>query len=504
MSNNIESIRLRADTAAPAGFGFLLVRLALDLAAVSLAWRLTAEIRLSLNPYMAAAIPREAIPQVAPSLMTLLALWLLTSLWLKTYQRSADAPISAALFRVAEASMGFCGLAIIATFFVRILGEELSRSFVLLLAPITFLCLVGSLAVSIQLSRQIQRRWPVVKRVAVLGSEEEAEEVISAIRRANDGNVEVRGLILPARAAERVTAGGAISAMAKPSSELPMLGATRDLAELINQERLDRIIIASQSLDAAEAEFCAQVMKRMGVTVTRPIRRAASDVTVRYRVEYGLHVIDVEAVPFSHWQEVIKRGMDLTLSLMLITLLLPLFAFLAVAVLLTSSGPVFYKSPRVGKGGRYFTFWKFRSMYVDGPARSELAAHNERSGHFFKIRRDPRITPLGRLMRRFSLDELPQLFNVLAGEMSLVGPRPLPAEDLDKDGMSRAFAEWAEQRSLVRPGITGLWQVNGRSDLPFERTMELDLKYIRDRSIALDLRILFQTPAAVLSGRGAY
>lgn len=504
MQQDNASMRSRPEAAVPDGFGFRLVRLAFDLAAVSVAWRLTEEMRLLLNPYMAAEIPREAMPQIAPSLLTLLALWLVTSLWLKTYRRSADAPLSAALFRVAEAAVGFCAFAIIATFFVRILGADLSRSFVLLLAPLTFVCLVGSLAAWTQVSRRIQRRWPVVKRVAVLGSEEEAEEVVSAIRRANDGNVEVRGLILPARVAERVGVGASVTLMAGPPSDPPMLGTTRDLAELINQERLDRIIVASHSLDAMEAEFCAQVMKRMGVTVTRPIRPAAADVMVRCRVEYGLHVVDLEAVACSHWQEVIKRGMDLTLSLALITLLLPLFTILAFAVLLTSPGPVFYKSQRVGRGGRYFTFWKFRSMYVDGPDRQELAARNEGSGHFFKIFHDPRITPLGRLMRRLSLDELPQLFNVLAGDMSLVGPRPLPAEDLDKDGMSRAFAEWAEQRSLLRPGITGLWQVNGRSDLPFERTMELDLKYVRERSIALDLRILLQTPGAVLSGRGAY
>jgi lipopolysaccharide/colanic/teichoic acid biosynthesis glycosyltransferase len=143
-------------------------------------------------------------------------------------------------------------------------------------------------------------------------------------------------------------------------------------------------------------------------------------------------------------------------------------------------------------------------MYVDGPRRSDLGKWNEKSGHIFKIRRDPRVTAVGRLIRRLSLDELPQLFNVLAGDMSLVGPRPLPAEDLDPDGLSRKFADWANQRSNMRPGITGLWQVRGRSDLPFAKMIELDLQYIREWSIATDLGILLRTPGAIIRGVGAY
>ena len=194
---------------------------------------------------------------------------------------------------------------------------------------------------------------------------------------------------------------------------------------MINRECLDRIIVASDSLTEPEFEHCGQVTRRMGVTVSQPVRPGAG-VMVSYRAEYGLHLIDVQAVPFSHWHEILKSGMDAVLSLVLITILLPLLALLACLVRLTSRGPVFYKSQRVGKGGRYFTFWKFRTMYVEGPDRRALSEQNEGSGHLFKIRRDPRVTPVGRMMRRLSLDELPQLFNVLAGDMSLVGPPRCP------------------------------------------------------------------------------
>jgi lipopolysaccharide/colanic/teichoic acid biosynthesis glycosyltransferase len=185
-------------------------------------------------------------------------------------------------------------------------------------------------------------------------------------------------------------------------------------------------------------------------------------------------------------------------------LMLPLFFIIGILIRITSTGPIFFCSRRVGKGGRYFTFWKFRSMYVAGPRRSDLERSNEKSGHIFKMRCDPRVTPVGRILRRLSLDEIPQLFNVLAGDMSLVGPRPLPAEDLDPDGMSREFTDWAERRSMVRPGITGLWQIRGRSELPFTKMMEFDIEYIENWSIRLDLGILLKTPRAVFFGDGAY
>jgi lipopolysaccharide/colanic/teichoic acid biosynthesis glycosyltransferase len=217
-----------------------------------------------------------------------------------------------------------------------------------------------------------------------------------------------------------------------------------------------------------------------------------------------MHLIDISAARFSQWQDVIKRALDVLVSLPLITVMLPLFVLIALLIRVTSNGPIFFCSRRVGKGGRYFTFWKFRSMYVAGPGRSDLEQCNEKSGHIFKMRCDPRITPVGRILRRLSLDEIPQLFNVLAGDMSLVGPRPLPAEDLDPDGMSQKFADWAAQRSLVRPGITGLWQIRGRSELPFNKMMELDIEYIENWSIRLDLGILLETPRAIFSGEGAY
>jgi lipopolysaccharide/colanic/teichoic acid biosynthesis glycosyltransferase len=208
-------------------------------------------------------------------------------------------------------------------------------------------------------------------------------------------------------------------------------------------------------------------------------------------------------VTITRKQELAKRMLDLMVGFVTLVLLAPVMLLIAMAVKLTSEGPVYFVAPRVGRGGRYFNFYKFRSMYT-GNKREEVAGGNEKAGHLFKIKYDPRITPVGRFIRRYSLDELPQLFNVIAGDMSLVGPRPLPAEDLAGDGTSADFKQWADQRARVLPGITGLWQVKGRSDLDFEDMVRLDVEYVRNWSIWLDVKILLMTPAAVLSGRGAY
>jgi exopolysaccharide biosynthesis polyprenyl glycosylphosphotransferase len=242
----------------------------------------------------------------------------------------------------------------------------------------------------------------------------------------------------------------------------------------------------------------------MGVVLSHALAPPSSKVRMEFADLYGMRLLDLRPVAFTRGQEIIKRCFDIIASTAILFLVAPVMLVLAALIKLTSEGPVFYKSPRVGKGGRHFTFLKFRSMYQDKADRKQVAAFNEKGGHIFKIRNDPRVTPLGRFMRRYSLDELPQLFNVLRGEMSLVGPRPLPAADLDPDGQSRKFASWSEQRSRVLPGLTGLWQISGRSDLSFEKMIDLDVEYIRNWSLGLDLRILLETPLVALTGRGAY
>ena len=196
----------------------------------------------------------------------------------------------------------------------------------------------------------------------------------------------------------------------------------------------------------------------------------------------------------------LKRAVDVVASGLGMVLLSPLFVGIALAVRLTSPGPAFFSQVRVGRFGRHFKFYKFRSMYVDAEARkAALMAQNEsKDGVIFKMKNDPRVTPVGRILRRTSLDELPQLFNVFIGDMSLVGPRPpVPSE-------VREYTLEDRKRLNVKPGITCIWQISGRSDIPFAQQVSLDKDYIRSQGFFSDLCILLKTIPAILTGKGAY
>jgi exopolysaccharide biosynthesis polyprenyl glycosylphosphotransferase len=199
------------------------------------------------------------------------------------------------------------------------------------------------------------------------------------------------------------------------------------------------------------------------------------------------------------WQVLVKRMQDFVISLVLLVILSPLFLAISILVKLTSDGPVFFLQERVGRNKRRFKILKFRTMVPDAEElMADLEALNELSGPVFKIKNDPRLTPIGRFLRRSSLDELPQLLNVLLGDMSLVGPRPMAVRDF------KGFSEdWQRRRFSVPPGITCLWQINGRNSIPFQEWMEMDMQYIAEWSLWLDLKILLRTIPAVWKGTGA-
>jgi exopolysaccharide biosynthesis polyprenyl glycosylphosphotransferase len=204
-------------------------------------------------------------------------------------------------------------------------------------------------------------------------------------------------------------------------------------------------------------------------------------------------------VPDSPSYRIAKRTLDIALALAGLTLLLPLVPVIVVLIKLDSSGSVLFAQKRIGRGGRLFTCYKFRSMVRNAEAlKTQLATLNEATGPAFKIREDPRITPIGAFLRRSSLDEVPQLANVLLGQMSIVGPRPqIPAE-------VELYEPWHRRRLEVKPGITCLWQIAGRSEISFDEWMRLDLEYVRRRSLHMDLYILFRTLPAVIARKGAY
>ena len=482
-SNRITNWRLFA----PVHFG-------LDIAVLLLAWYTAIQLRVQLNPWMPVHISAVVVRSLAPHPAVIVLLWTVVAMWVGLYRRKKMWSAARAIQQAVESDIIACALAIVVTFFSRGTINDISRSFIFLFGPISLFLLAVSFYMAMLITCSLQKRWVQPRRIAVLGEGEHLMTLIRNIEGAGTGSLRVAGVILP----EATRTEGA------HRSSLRVLGTVHQLAEVINREKLDQLICMS-SLSTRDFELCGAVSNRMGVTFSRTLP-TPSWINVRYEFnrEYGLDLLDAQPVPFSHGQELIKRTVDLVAAASVCIILSPVLLLLAILIRLTSAGPVIYKSPRVGRGGRHFMFWKFRSMYVNGPRREDLLHRNERNGHLFKMRNDPRVTPLGRFMRRFSLDELPQLYNVLAGEMSLVGPRPLPAEDMDPDGLSTEHSAWAEQRVQVRPGITGIWQIRGRSDLSFEQMVEFDLEYIRNWSLAMDLQLLLETPLAVFSGRGAY
>jgi exopolysaccharide biosynthesis polyprenyl glycosylphosphotransferase len=284
-------------------------------------------------------------------------------------------------------------------------------------------------------------------------------------------------------------------------TEYHLAGNLSSLPRLLRERVIDEVVIALpiKSFYARTAEIVAQceeqgIVVRFGSEIFNPtLARSASE-------EFeDSSVISFYTGSMHGWSVWVKRAFDFSFSYILLVLLSPLFVVTGLLIKVTSKGPVFFSQERVGINKRRFRLYKFRTMIADAEQKlAEIEHLNEVSGPVFKIKDDPRITAIGRILRRTSIDELPQLFNVLKGDMSLVGPRPLPVRDVDGFGK-----DWQRRRFSVRPGITCLWQVNGRSDLPFENWMELDMQYIDQWSLWLDLKILARTVPVVLRGSGA-
>jgi exopolysaccharide biosynthesis polyprenyl glycosylphosphotransferase len=467
------------------------VQFAFDLAAVLIAWESVIRFRILFNPLTYMQVSWYCASAWVPPLAMVLPIWTAAVLRLRVYRMKNALKAWDNLVRIGEYALLLSSITAAVTFFSRRLGGDISRSFVLFLLPTSFLMFVVARYLALLVTHFADKHWPSPLRIALLGDSSAAMHVVNRMGATKMAGA-IRGLILPEGHTLDVH-----------SEFVPVLGTTSQLAELINREQLDRIIVLNGSAPRDELESCNRVIKRMGVTVDWPLDFATESVKVNLSTHYGLPLVEVVPLQLMRGQQVIKRIFDIFGAAFSLVLFSPPMLLIAILVKLTSEGPVLYKAQRVGKGGRYFPFLKFRSMYTTMD-RKHVTSRNEKNGHIFKMRNDPRVTPIGRFIRRYSLDELPQLINVLRGEMSLVGPRPLPAGDLDPDGMSRQFATWAEARSQVHPGITGLWQIRGRSELPFEDMIRYDLEYIQNWSLALDLKIMFETPALVLKGVGAY
>jgi exopolysaccharide biosynthesis polyprenyl glycosylphosphotransferase len=282
----------------------------------------------------------------------------------------------------------------------------------------------------------------------------------------------------------------------KPGS--PIVGTVEDVPRLCKELDVDRILIGFSRTHPGD--LVEQMRPLQGKVAISIVPRYFELLSWRSQVEdlCGLPMIDVAPPALSMSARFVKRTVDIAVASAGLVVLSPVLLVSAVAIKMSSPGPVLFRQLRVGRGGRPFTIFKLRTMHVNAEqVRHELTDENESDG-LFKIREDPRIHRFGRFLRRTSLDEIPQLFNVLRGDMALVGPRPFVLEESERiDG-------WAARRFEVRPGLTGLWQVSGRSNLNFDELRRLDYLYVASWSLKWDLRIMWHTPACVLQSRGAY
>ena len=366
----------------------------------------------------------------------------------------------------------------------------LSRTLVVGAVPaLAGLTLVERFAARRMLHRS-RSRGRGVKRVVVVGRGGAVLELVDRLRRTQHVGLEVVAACVTPDDRARVAR----------VAELPVAG-LGDVLDLARRMGADTIAVTSASETAAEyLRTLSWQLEGTGLELlVAPGLVEVAGPRLHIRPFDGLPLLSVEQPRFTGWRRVVKGALDRSIALAALLVLSPVFAALALAVRLTSPGPVLYRQERVGLGGRHFTMLKFRSM-VDGAHQqvAGLSDGNDADGLLFKIKHDPRVTTLGRHMRRFSLDELPQLINVLRGTMSLVGPRPpLPAEVAQYDSK-------VSRRLLVTPGLTGLWQISGRSDLPWEEAVRLDLRYVENWSLVLDLQILWKTARAVVRASGAY
>jgi exopolysaccharide biosynthesis polyprenyl glycosylphosphotransferase len=298
----------------------------------------------------------------------------------------------------------------------------------------------------------------------------------------------------------RVDIAGYISLTPRPQNGLRSLGELEDLPEILGRERVQEVIIADPDFPQERAVELVDLCNQRGVTV----HFAPSTMEILIdRAEFvpgqTVPLFKLRPPVFQGIDYAVKRTFDLVASTIVLILISPILLVIAIAVKLSSSGPVIYRSVRPGMAGKPFYCFKFRTMREHAEQiQADLEPLNEQTGALFKIRQDPRLTRVGRVLRRFSLDELPQLVNVIRSEMSLVGPRPLPMRDFNR------LEDWHKKRYLVLPGITGLWQVSGRSDLDFDDLVRLDFLYLERWSMMLDLSILLKTIPAVLTRRGAF
>ena len=374
---------------------------------------------------------------------------------------------------------------------------DVARGYVVIALPLASgLSVLGRFLVRKQLHRA-RMRGELRTAVVAVGDAESVADLARRMHAESYLGMQVVGACIPRK---QLTDPKALAVLAE--AKVTPLGDLDSVVTAVSRSQADSVAVtSSREMSPNRLRELSWQMERINADlIVSPGLIEVAGPRLHIRPVTGLPLLQIEKPEFAGARRVVKGLVDRSAAAFGLLLLSPLLITLILFVRLTSTGPAFFHQIRVGKDGKEFRIWKFRSMFVDAEARlAEFEALNENvGGGMFKMKQDPRVTSVGRIIRRYSLDELPQLFNVVNGTMSLVGPRPpLPVE-------VASYPADARRRLLVRPGVTGLWQVSGRSDLSWEETIRLDLRYVENWSLGQDALILWKTASAVVRGSGAY
>jgi len=374
--------------------------------------------------------------------------------------------------------------------------QAFSRLMFIYLIPLAITLLISERVAARTIRRALWKRGVGVRNLLVVGATDTASRLMQAVVERPNLGYNLKGYADSQLRFSEWT----LPPRYQNSQPVPKLGSLQNLNELIYQHDIHELAIA---LPATHYEAINEIMvqcRESGVdfTLVPDIFELRVD-SLNFTEINGVPLIGLKMSNLRGWNYLLKRAMDILMALVAIIATAPLMLVVAIAVKLDSRGPIIFRQTRVGKNGQPFTFYKFRSMQVDADAQiKELLLLNETGGATFKITNDPRRTRVGKFIRRTSLDELPQFFNILFGHMSFVGPRPPIDREVEK------YQEWHYRRLEVTPGLTGLWQVSGRSKLTFEDMVKLDIYYAENWSLWLDIKILLRTIPAVIRGEGAY
>jgi exopolysaccharide biosynthesis polyprenyl glycosylphosphotransferase len=430
--------------------------------------------------------PRDVTGTYVALSVALPLLWLVTLSLAGGYDPRFIGTGSDEFRKVLNASVSLIATVAIFSYVINI---ELSRAYLLISLPsMTVLDLIARFAMRKQLHRRRKAGHCMLNVVAV-GHEPAVAVLINELRRDHYHGFSVVASCLAFPSGRDEVAG------------VPVYGGLDDVSAAVRAFRAETVaVLACPEMDGLRLRGLAWDLEKTGTGLcVSPALMDVAGPRTTIRPTAGLTLLHVDHPQLGGIRLAIKDMFDRTVAVAALILLAPLLIVLAMLIWLHDRGPVLFTQVRVGRDGRVFRIYKFRTMVVDAEQhRMQLLARNDLDGILFKLRRDPRVTALGAHLRRWSVDELPQLLNVVLGDMSLVGPRPALPDEAEK------YAEHVRRRLVVRPGLTGLWQVNGRSDLSWEESVRLDLRYVENWSFALDLQILWKTVSVLLRGSGAY